>query len=202
MGATGLSTTAAPPPPTSRAATGEVRPEPNGRRMVPSSLIEDAAHAEKKKCSRNTVGRTCTTGSPDQLRTCSASQCCRCCGEPVIWVRLISDTVICEMLTKTSKSPALARCCGRDGRCLKVGRRHAHAEIDAVAALKGAHDIGALRQVADHDFGSGGAQRFCPFIVLPNKGPPGRADDVNGRTWLRRSLLRNTTAPEASAPWT
>src|SRR3954468_11248120 len=23
-----------------------------------------------------------------------------------------------------------------------------------------------------------------------------------GRTWLRRSLLRNTTAPEASAPWT
>src|SRR4051812_1085573 len=24
----------------------------------------------------------------------------------------------------------------------------------------------------------------------------------NGRTWLRRSLLRNTTAPEASAPWT
>src|SRR4051812_33626394 len=24
----------------------------------------------------------------------------------------------------------------------------------------------------------------------------------NGRTWLRRSLLRNTTAPEVSAPWT
>src|SRR4051794_37419199 len=24
----------------------------------------------------------------------------------------------------------------------------------------------------------------------------------NGRTWLRRSRLRNTTAPEASAPWT
>src|SRR6266496_3460985 len=55
----GLSSTAATTSATSRTATGDVRPEPNGRRIVPSLAIEDAAHAEKKKCSRNTVGRTC-----------------------------------------------------------------------------------------------------------------------------------------------
>lgn len=32
-------------------------------------------------------------------------QCCRCCRESVMFLRLICDTVICEMLTNASKSP-------------------------------------------------------------------------------------------------
>src|SRR6187401_1105164 len=98
----GLSSTVAITAATSRTATGEVRPDPNGRRIAPSLAIDDAAHSEKKKCSRNAVARTCTTGRPDQFSTCSASQCCRCCGESVIVVRLICETVIWEMLTNTS----------------------------------------------------------------------------------------------------
>src|ERR1700738_2783714 len=72
--------------------------------MVPSLAIDAAAMLEKKKCSKKTVDRTCTTGTPDQLRTCSPSQCCCCCGDSVILVRVICDTVICEILTRISKS--------------------------------------------------------------------------------------------------
>src|SRR5262249_39505646 len=63
-----------------------------------------AAQSRKKGFWRKTVGRTCTTGRPDQFNTCSPSQCCRCWGESVIFVRLICDTVICEMLTNASRS--------------------------------------------------------------------------------------------------
>jgi hypothetical protein len=34
----------------------------------------------KKKPSRKTVGRTCTTGRPDQFSACSESHCSLCCG--------------------------------------------------------------------------------------------------------------------------
>src|SRR5262249_37654979 len=90
---------------TSSVSTGDVRPEPKGSRIVPSRAIDSAAQARKKKCWRKTVGRTWTTGSPDQLSACSASQCCRCCGESVVSARLICDIVIWEMLTNISRSP-------------------------------------------------------------------------------------------------
>jgi len=80
-------------------------PAPKGSWMVPSRLIDSAAQSRKKKFCRKMVGRTWTTGNPDQLSACSASQCCRCCGESVISVRLICDTVSWEMLTNTSRSP-------------------------------------------------------------------------------------------------
>jgi hypothetical protein len=60
---------------------GDVRPEPKGSRIVPSRAIDSATQSRKKKWCRKTVGRTRTTGNPDQLRACSASQCCRCCCE-------------------------------------------------------------------------------------------------------------------------
>jgi len=52
---------------TSRASTGDVRPVPKGSRIVASRAIDSAAQARKKKFCRNTVARTCTTGSPDQF---------------------------------------------------------------------------------------------------------------------------------------
>jgi hypothetical protein len=61
---------------TSRTSTGDVRPLPNGSRIVLPFAIDSAAQAEKKMFWRKTVGRTCTTGNPDQFNACSASQCC------------------------------------------------------------------------------------------------------------------------------
>ncbi|MGB8936332.1 MAG: hypothetical protein WCC17_14645 [Candidatus Nitrosopolaris sp.] len=63
---------------TSLADIGEVRAEPNGNLIVPSFAIDEVAMVEKKGVSRETVDLTCATGTPDQLRTCSASQCCCC----------------------------------------------------------------------------------------------------------------------------
>src|SRR5208282_1492886 len=97
MWAEGFASTAATTSATSRASIGDVRPVPNGSRIVAFLEIDSAAQSEKKKFWRKTVGRTCTTGNPDQFSTCSASQCCRCWGESVIAVRLICDTVICEI---------------------------------------------------------------------------------------------------------
>ena len=62
---------------TSSVVIGEVRPVPKGSRMVPLSAMVRAATVVNNGLSRNRVGRTCTTGSPDQLNTCSASQCIR-----------------------------------------------------------------------------------------------------------------------------
>ncbi len=90
---------------TSATSTGEVRPRPKGRRIVPSRAIDSAAQVVKKGFWRKTVARMCTTGNPDQFSTCSPSQCCRCWGESVIAVRLICDTVSCEILTNTSRPP-------------------------------------------------------------------------------------------------
>jgi hypothetical protein len=56
---------------------GEVRAEPNGNLIVPSLAIDEAAMLEKNG-SRKIVDLTCVTGTPDQLRTCSPSQCCCC----------------------------------------------------------------------------------------------------------------------------
>src|SRR5215470_16019777 len=83
---------------TSSTATGEVRPVPNGSAIVPVSLIDCAAIVVNNGVSRNTVGRTCTTGRPDQFSTCSASQCSLCCGLAVVWVMLIWASVICDIL--------------------------------------------------------------------------------------------------------
>ena len=73
---------------------------------MPSFAIDSAAHWEKKKCWRKTVARTWTTGSPDQFRACSPSQCIRCWSESVIARRLICETVSWEMLTNTSRPPS------------------------------------------------------------------------------------------------
>jgi hypothetical protein len=51
----------------SSVSTGDVRPEPNGSRIVPSRAIDSAAQDWKKKCCRKTVGRRWTTGNPDQF---------------------------------------------------------------------------------------------------------------------------------------
>jgi hypothetical protein len=48
------------------------------------------------------VGRIVITGKPLHRRTCSASQCCLCCGLLVVLWMLISETVICDMLTNAS----------------------------------------------------------------------------------------------------
>lgn len=89
---------------TSLVSTGEVLPLAKGSRIVSSLAIDSAAQSRKNGCCRKTVGLTCTTGSPDQLNTCSPSQWRRCCVESVIFVRLICDAVICEIFTKASRS--------------------------------------------------------------------------------------------------
>src|SRR4051812_28629663 len=82
---------------TSSTATGEVLPSPNGNLIWFDSLTESAVSICKKP-SNNTVGRTCTTGRPDQLSACSASQCNLCWGLRVVSVMLICERVICDML--------------------------------------------------------------------------------------------------------
>src|SRR5258708_38095572 len=78
-------------------APGEVLPRRKGRRIWLDSLTEPGVKGRKKP-SRNTVGRTCTTGRPDQFSACSASQCSLCCGLGVVSVMLICETVICDIL--------------------------------------------------------------------------------------------------------
>ena len=58
--------------------------------------------------SRNVVGLTWITGSPDQFNTCSASQCRRCCLDSLVLVSVICETVIWDMLTSTSRWPRRA----------------------------------------------------------------------------------------------
>src|SRR5918911_4619647 len=82
---------------TSATATGDVFPSPNGSLIWFDSLTESEVKIRKKP-SRSTVGCTCTTGKPDQFRTCSTSQWSLCCGLAVVWVMLICDTVICDIL--------------------------------------------------------------------------------------------------------
>src|SRR6185503_10019428 len=93
----GLDNSAATTCPTSSAETGEVLPSPNGSLIWFDSLTESEVKIRKKP-SRNTVGRTCTTGRPDQFSACSASQCSLCCGLGVVAVMLICASVICDIL--------------------------------------------------------------------------------------------------------
>jgi len=51
---------------------GEVRPVPNGRARTPRSRTDRRASTVNSGLSSNTVGRTWTTGTPDQFMTCSA----------------------------------------------------------------------------------------------------------------------------------
>src|SRR6266403_4092636 len=93
----GLASSVATTRAASSAATGEVLPSPNGSLISFDSLTESEVKIRKKP-SRNTVGRTCTTGRPDQFNACSASQCSLCCGLGVVSVMLICETVICDIL--------------------------------------------------------------------------------------------------------
>jgi hypothetical protein len=61
-------------------------PVPNGSANVPFSRIDRAAREVNNGLSRNFVGRTCTTGRPDQSSTCSASQCSRCWWDSAVFV--------------------------------------------------------------------------------------------------------------------
>jgi hypothetical protein len=61
-----------------------------------------AGPASGRKLSRNIVGRTVTTGSPDHRSACSPSQCWRCWRLGVVLRTLISETVIWDMLTSAS----------------------------------------------------------------------------------------------------
>jgi hypothetical protein len=91
----------------SLAEIGEVSAEPNDNLIVPSLAIDEAAMLEKKECSMKTVGLTCTTGTPDQLRICSQSQCC-CCH-----LRNVDENL------KVGDSRIVAYCCGcRNSRSL------------------------------------------------------------------------------------
>src|SRR5262252_5753918 len=82
---------------TSITATGEVLPSPNGS-LIWFDCLTDSGVKIRKKPSRSTVGRTCTTGRPDQFSACSASQCNLCCGLAVVSVILICASVICDIL--------------------------------------------------------------------------------------------------------
>src|SRR5215468_7766171 len=93
----GFSSSVATTRATSSAATGEVLPSPNGNLIWFDCLTESGVRVRKKP-SRNTVGRTCTTGRPDQFSACSESHCSLCCGLGVVSVVLICETVICDIL--------------------------------------------------------------------------------------------------------
>ncbi len=73
--------------------------------MVPLSAMERAARVVNNGLSKKTVGRTCTTGSPDQLSTCSDSQCSRWWCDSLMLRASIWDTVIWEMATSASTAP-------------------------------------------------------------------------------------------------
>ena len=87
---------------TSLTAIGEVRPVPKGSRMVPLSAIERAAAVVNNGLSKKRVGRTCTTGSPDQFSTCSDSQCSRWWCDSLMLSASIWDTLICERDTSAA----------------------------------------------------------------------------------------------------
>src|SRR5882762_1203389 len=87
----GLASSAAITRATSSAATGEVLPSPNGSLIRSDSLTESGVKVRKKP-SRNTVGRTCTTGRPDQFSACSESHCSLCCGLAVVFTGQTRET--------------------------------------------------------------------------------------------------------------
>ena len=103
---------------TSLAEIGEIRAEPNGNLIVPSLAIDEAAMLENKG-SRKSVDLTCATGTPDQLRTCSPSQCCCCWG---IWSFQLdsSGKLSFERCSRESQSRGflLLWCC--NNRSLKI----------------------------------------------------------------------------------
>src|SRR5215472_15295508 len=97
MCGSGFTSTAVVTRATSSTDTGEVLPSPNGS-LIRSDSVTESTVKGRKNPSRNTVGRTCTTGRLDQFSACSASQCSLCCGLAVVSVMLICETVICDML--------------------------------------------------------------------------------------------------------
>src|SRR3979411_1594584 len=97
MCGSGLASSATITRATSSTATGEVLPAPNGSLISFDFLTESEVKVEKKP-SRNTVGRTCTTGKPDQFSACSESDCSLCCGLAGVSVMLIWESVICDIL--------------------------------------------------------------------------------------------------------
>src|SRR4030095_3131455 len=121
----GLASSGATTRATSSAATGEVLPSPNGSLIWFDSLTESEVKIRKKP-SRNTVGRTCTTGRPDQFSACSESQCSLCCGLAVVSVMLICESVICDILMNAFT--VMLRHRRRIDRRGQIGIRNRHAE--------------------------------------------------------------------------
>ena len=61
---------------------------------------------------------------------------------------------------------------GRGSDCrFQVMSRHTHAEIQTSAPRQGPRHILGPGEVADHDLGTGGAQRFGPFIFAMDQRP-------------------------------
>jgi hypothetical protein len=76
----------------------------------PSAAPTRRRHARRgrrveERSLRGRLSATVATGSPDQDRARSASQCSLCCGLLVVSLMLICVIVICDIFTKASDAP-------------------------------------------------------------------------------------------------
>ena len=176
---------------TSSTATGEVRPAPNGRAIVPFSRIDRAAIVVNIGVSRNTVDRMCTTGRPDQFSTCSASQCSRCWCDSAVLVAVICETVICDRSTRASSFPVLLCNGGYYGRRQQVVWRHRHREEHPRHALqRRRHRLGP-DQVSNNDLGAEPLQLGRALVLA--------ADHETHRHILSTQLLEDRAAHASGA---
>ena len=164
---------------TSRASTGDVRPLPKGRRIVPSRAIDSAAHARKKKCWRKTVARTMHDRQPRPVQ--------HLFGEPMLALlgrvrhsrqAHVRDGHLGDVDEDRQRALVARHGGGERGR-LQVGRGHAQTEIQAAAPCQSLCDISRMGRVTDDDLGAGGAQRRGTRIVF-DAPAPGRARRAGG----------------------
>ena len=154
---------------------GDVLASPKGRRIVPSFAIDSAAHWEKKKCWRKTVGADVDHGQPGPVQGLLA--------QPVhpLLERVghrqeahLRDGQLGDV-DEHLQAPQLAGDRGGgDGR-LQVGRGHAHAEIHPTAAVEGPRDVLGPGEVAHDDLGPRRPERLGPVVIRPHQGPDRQA---------------------------
>jgi hypothetical protein len=123
--------------------------------------------------SRRTVGRICTTGSPDHLSTCSACHCKHCCFDSTELTAVICETVICERLTSAFSAPASRATVATRDRRFQVHRRHAHHEEHPLAADQRGSHIGRSGKIADDHLRAVVAERLRAFILAVHHCPYG-----------------------------
>jgi hypothetical protein len=124
------------------------RPSPGDRWDFPK--LSKRLMRPPKGCSRKIVYLTCVTDTPDQLRICSASQCCCGWGDSVISARPICETVICDMLTNISKSGISFAAAA----AITVAWRYAHAKIHPLATAQCSYHVRTICEVGDDNFNS------------------------------------------------